>query len=1182
MKTHCFLRLLLSQKFVSLYIASLLFATSMLSLSATAVEGVISSDVTWSKSDSPYTVSGNIGVSKDAKLIIEPGVEIEFLGDFEILVNGAIDARGTAEEQITFSGREGITMLLFQRANLSISHLAHIVFSNAQWAVSVGKGDDGDGNNSGNLEIDHLTLSNCGVLTGGSESGASVTIKDSSFTNSTVKGSYPRSETIFIENSTFKKSTIFSDSYNKGIYLTNCQVTETKCMIGCCGARINVDDSTVTESAIVDTNNHYNFEANSTLFENTVVRLPQATSLSIKNSLFIATKEKVDAVLESMNLPKAASGNDSEQALLTLSNPVLSGNSIEADGIPIGLRITPYQNNSSTNIRGNLFKGFSTAIEVAVPGVIGRNAFLQIEDYAIKSTDSKDINGAKNYYGTEDPTEVQNLLYDYSDDLNVGSILNSSDFLTEKPTLTPIASPQNLKRIPIVDGVRLEWEASAYADSVGYRIFFEKNGDYPIGQKTVFKNSVNVGSALHYNLRDVDPSIEVGVTAYNSQADDLSNIGSILANQTKGHESPIVLGQITSPQVSAPILAIEDFYESYPEEAITIDARPIGGSISGIAYQWYFEGAAISENQGGTEKQFKILGRSQDNGTWKVTVTNSEGATENSFSYLTITDTDGDGLSDYREENITFTNKLSADSDNDGITDAVEYTTNTDPNNEDTDQDGLKDGDEIIAGTNSLIADTDSDGYSDGLEVKILLTDPLQPSGSSGTIILSDFDENGTFTDQAFLGGPIGSVVEGGPTGSFYRLLNNIGDTGNNIAFPATETAGWETALFKMDVRADNIGADGFGVGFVDVATHGNELVRPGTGGFSDQEERGYLLSNSVGVGFRTFNGTNATVSYNGAQSDDAAYNLPAGEWVPVDISLTRNGDGVNISTSINGENVFTDFSLAGAPDNFRIQIGGRSGGASMTLDIDNVTLQMDGEFEDAGSEKFTESLPNEEAVADGSSDLSKDPSSYIYQWYFNDALIPASEGGDQATYAINGVPQNEGTWKVLISDRKKIREKTFEYLVIVDTDGDGLSDYREQNLTNTNFQIVDTDEDGLSDGDEITVGTDPLIADTDEDGIVDGSEAGFGTDPLVADTDEDGVLDGAETSAGTNPLSFDVTGNGFLVTVRTIGSSGSINGGGAAQLKYAKLVNDGVVVLIGCDPSVTGDLILPDTIDGL
>ncbi|MDA7515943.1 leucine-rich repeat protein, partial [Akkermansiaceae bacterium] len=185
-------------------------------------------------------------------------------------------------------------------------------------------------------------------------------------------------------------------------------------------------------------------------------------------------------------------------------------------------------------------------------------------------------------------------------------------------------------------------------------------------------------------------------------------------------------------------------------------------------------------------------------------------------------------------------------------------------------------------------------------------------------------------------------------------------------------------------------------------------------------------------------------------------------------------------------------------------------------------------------------------------------------------------------TYPINGVPQNEGTWKVLISDREKIYERTFKYLIFVDTDGDGLSDYREQNLTNTNFEVVDTDEDGLSDGEEVTLGTDPLVADTDVDGIVDGSEAGFGTDPLVADTDEDGVLDGAETSAGTNPLSFDVTGSRALVTVRTIGSSGSINDGVAAKIRYAKPADTGVVVLTGCDPSVTGVLILPDTIDGL
>ena len=66
---------------------------------------------------------------------------------------------------------------------------------------------------------------------------------------------------------------------------------------------------------------------------------------------------------------------------------------------------------------------------------------------------------------------------------------------------------------------------------------------------------------------------------------------------------------------------------------------------------------------------------------------------------------------------------------------------------------------------------------------------------------------------------------------------------------------------------------------------------------------------------------------------------MPAGEWVPVTIDLTRAGDGALISTSVAGESVFTDFALGGAPDDFRIQIGGRTGGAAMILDIDNVNL---------------------------------------------------------------------------------------------------------------------------------------------------------------------------------------------------------------------------------------------------
>ena len=44
-----------------------------------------------------------------------------------------------------------------------------------------------------------------------------------------------------------------------------------------------------------------------------------------------------------------------------------------------------------------------------------------------------------------------------------------------------------------------------------------------------------------------------------------------------------------------------------------------------------------------------------------------------------------------------------------------------------------------------------------------------------------------------------------------------------------------------------------------------------------------------------------------------------------------------------------------------------------------------------------------------------------------------------------------------------------------VDTDGDGLSDWDELNIYNTNATNHDTDGDGVSDGDEVNNGTDPL-----------------------------------------------------------------------------------------------------------
>ncbi len=91
---------------------------------------------------------------------------------------------------------------------------------------------------------------------------------------------------------------------------------------------------------------------------------------------------------------------------------------------------------------------------------------------------------------------------------------------------------------------------------------------------------------------------------------------------------------------------------------------------------------------------------------------------------------------------------------------------------------------------------------------------------------------------------------------------------------------------------------------------------------------------------------------------------------------------------------------------------------------------------------------------------------------------------------------------------------------ILIDSDGDGLSDDQELSL-GTNPDSPDTDGDSLSDGDEALIrATDPLNKDTDNDILSDGDEVNlYGTSPLMADTDGDGVNDGVEAASQTDPL---------------------------------------------------------------
>ncbi len=74
--------------------------------SGTNVNGIITSDTTWTQANSPYTLTGNVLVNESASLTVEPGATVDFNG-FYIQLNGSLIAQGTPGNPIIFNIAKG-------------------------------------------------------------------------------------------------------------------------------------------------------------------------------------------------------------------------------------------------------------------------------------------------------------------------------------------------------------------------------------------------------------------------------------------------------------------------------------------------------------------------------------------------------------------------------------------------------------------------------------------------------------------------------------------------------------------------------------------------------------------------------------------------------------------------------------------------------------------------------------------------------------------------------------------------------------------------------------------------------------------------------------------------------------------------------------------------------------------
>lgn len=392
---------------------SLLFFTliSIYSFSQTNVSGPSFSDVTWDELGSPYNVTGDFQIPSGVTLTIAKNVVVNFNSSHKILIKGIINIQGTDSEPVTFNGNNsGTAMLMFKSTNLSNSSISYVIFNGQKNALQLAEESEHNQDsvkNSGTLNLNNITLNNSLIATKGYDSGAKLKISDSEIKNSTIVGYYPRTEEIELINCNINtNSEIKSDAYNYGIKITNGTIDDSILKIGCCGANIDINNTTVNNSSLSEGDGS-----------------PVNGPINIKN----CTVSEFNINLNSSKVNFENSNITNFNSSIIIGNGEIKNSKFNGNDSNNGLTISGY---NGYNVSGNSkiisseISGFNTGLK------INNTNSLEITDsniynnstWNIQNLSNKNISANNNYWGETNTTAIRNKIYDYYKDIELGEI----------------------------------------------------------------------------------------------------------------------------------------------------------------------------------------------------------------------------------------------------------------------------------------------------------------------------------------------------------------------------------------------------------------------------------------------------------------------------------------------------------------------------------------------------------------------------------------------------------------------------------------------------------------------------------------------------------------------------------------------------------------------------------------